>query len=145
MKQINVFMIAILFSQLRLSLFHVVNNAMLILPALAAVLNLVVLFNPRKRDKNSNLNVFSIITVVKNLITTTCFKSVSHFVKINLQHPKNVKMMMMMKMIIMTKIKIKKFVKYQLFMKSLNEFVNLLNKNKWIKLIFQSFQNQKIV
>ena len=132
-------MIAILCSQLRLSLFHVVNNAMLILPALVAVLNLVVLFNPRKRDKNSNLNAFSIITVVKNLITITCFKSVSLFVKINLKHLKNIKMMMMMKMIMMRKNKIKKFVKYQLFMKSLNEFVNLLNMKKSIKLIFQSF------
>lgn len=82
MNKINVLMSVILFRYFQRSLLSVVNNAMLILLAVAVVLNLVVPLNPRRKDKNSNLNVFSKISVGDILSTVMInLKSVSLFVK----------------------------------------------------------------
>ena len=82
MNKINVLMSVILFRYFQRSLLSVVKNAMLILLAVAVVLNLVVLLNLRKKDKNSNLNVFSTISVGDILSTVMInLKSVSLFVK----------------------------------------------------------------
>ena len=82
MNRINVLMSVILFRYFQRSLLSVVNNAMLILLAVAVVLNLVVPLNLRRKDKNSNLNVFSKISV-GNILSTVMInlKSVSLFVK----------------------------------------------------------------
>ena len=82
MNKMNVLMSVILFRYFQRSLLSVVNNAMLILLAVAVVLNLVAPLNLRRKDKNSNHNVFSKISV-RDILRTVMInlKSVSLFVK----------------------------------------------------------------